>query len=149
MDCHKLEYINIFNISGKDIIFTTIPNKDKISFCMRDDSNSIYSSFTSETKKSCRLKINIKLCLLFVKNIRFGLYINNSLIKLNKTDNCTFTYNFEDSLSFKNMIYKRNKTLRESQEITIDAKNVFSTGNWESDVCSYKKQKNAIECNFK
>ena len=144
--CGKLEYINIFKFKGTDI-FGSIKNKQNIKICVSDEvSEESYSSI-AEAKKSC-IKLNIKFCL-FANNINYGLYNNSNIIELNKIDNCNFNYDINDFLSFKNILYKEKTILRmESQNRTIDIKNIFRTGNFETKDCKYIKPTKTIDCNF-
>ena len=128
-DCDNLKYINLYNFKGSSSrnIFENL-NTNQLTICINNESNDA-AVYLNNAKKNClitNLQLKINYCLK-VKNIKYGLYINNKIIKLNKEDNCRWFYDIkikEDNLIIKNILYKKNKIIRDSN---LNITNIIET----------------------
>ena len=116
--CGNLTFINLYNFKGNKNIFTSL-NTAQLTICINNENNTA-ANFLSNAKKNCimNLRLRINYCLK-IKNLKYGLYINDSIIKLNKTDECTLYYDInmnEDNLIYQNILYKKNKIIRMNSE---------------------------------
>ena len=140
-DCNNLTYINLYNFNGKINIFPKTLDNGNLTICINIESNAA-ASYLSNAIRNClitNLQLRINYCL-NINNIEYGLYINGNIIKLNKTDECTWYYDInmnEDNLIFKNILYKNNIILR-SKNLNIE--NIIETERYEG--CTLDKENN-------
>ena len=90
--CPKLKYINLYNFTGNNNIFDSL-DPERFTICINNEQNPT-SQFLSSAIRNCSISIiqlKINYCLK-IKNVKYGLYINDNIVRLNKIDSCNWTY---------------------------------------------------------
>ena len=147
---------NILNynfIGNNHDIFPEELNNNEITICIDGESDATFP-FLPNAERNCmitNLELRINYCLK-IKNVKYGLYINDTIIKLEKDDECTWIHHInmnEDNLIFTNILYKNNKVLRMSSKY-LNISYIKETDTYEGCTLSNHKytSQGILFCNF-
>jgi surface protein len=140
-NCTKLKYINLYNYKGINI-FPSSFNTGELTICVEDENNIIAQNLNN-AKKNCimtNLQLIINNFCMKIKNIKHRLYIYDKIFGLNKTNECTWAldnYYLEDNFTFKNILYKKNRILRNSKSKYLNITYIKETNTYEG--CTFTK----------
>ena len=153
--CDNLKYIKLYNFTGDNNIFPDTLNTDQLTICINSESDATFP-FLPNAERNCvitNLELRINYCLK-IKNVKYGLYINDTIIKLEKDDECTWIHHInmnEDNLIFTNILYKNNKVLRmNSKSKYLNIANIKESVTYEGCTLSNHKYttQGILFCNF-
>ena len=148
--CNNLKYINLYNFTGNKNIFEEAYYIKTI--CINNEQNPAVQFFPN-AERNCSISIvqlKINFCMK-IKNIKYGLYINDNIVRLNKIDACNWSYDinwYENNFTFRNILYKNNTILRmNSKSINLNITNIIETEDYTLNNHTYSP-KMVLEYNF-